>query len=93
MMKDDKPGLAIRINFSGSQQEDEELRKHSCKDCGYPFAQGGSLCEKCKKAVTDDLRGAAKVLEDFLSPRHVHSHRLGRLDPWTREGRNLIGDG
>ncbi len=69
------------------------MQRESCKTCGYPNHHAGPLCPKCEQIETRKFQAMGEALIDHLHPRHVHMFGIGRVDPWTRAGRNLIGDG
>ena len=74
-----QPSYAFLISpFGDDKKLNEMARKESCQTCGYPGTIAGDMCPKCTAKLEEKNNLAmAATLEDFLSPRWVHSSTHG----------------
>lgn len=79
--------------FSDDVEIIAACRSTCCHTCGDPFFRLGELCPECKKKLRERSTAFGQSLADLFSGRLVHMHGIGYVDPWTRSGRDLIGDG
>ena len=71
------------------------LFQTACTTCFHPI-NAGDLCPDCQKFVEEERRKRAEAesqrFADMISPssRFVHVYGVGRVDPWTREGKQYL---
>lgn len=80
--------LAIKLfpSGTGDVDEDNRMRATSCQDCGYPDAQGASMCESCSTKSAYRRQMAVDDFNLLMYGCHdpVHVFGLGYINPHLR---------
>ncbi|MES2059766.1 MAG: hypothetical protein V4438_01915 [Patescibacteria group bacterium] len=87
--------ILIDPSGKGDVELNTTFRKVSCKDCGYPRAQGGNMCDTCEEKARKARRQYREMMRGWNTFAYgcanpVHSFKHGTFDPSDRNFKHLL---